>query len=582
MGGQTPEKVVTTYQTAVFRIHNPSHRKRAMLDDALTRNHRAYSKVLTQLLPQVESYAGLRGLKRTSAIQKAAATLAKPLPLAIGAKAGLANDVAGQLASHIELREKKKEQETVSPPSAAPLSADPSGWDAALDRLAASLTLEEEGAARDDLARQRRAGWRRPVLFLKNRPADGFLVLCHPEKDDYYAWLNLHPQDSRFARKVQVDGLVDIRTGEPQKFSSKTGALFPLAFGRQHQMDRFIRVGRPQSAKLLERDGAFELHVTFEFRHEEVATARVLGVDRGIYNLASLVVVDDQGRALAARNVDGMELRHVQRIHERRQRAAQQRGRHYTSGVRRAMADEAVHRAANAVVDMAREHRTRVVLEELGLARSGSGGPRRRNNFNRLLGHSQYQKLQRVVEYKLRANGFPRPVTVAAAYTSQTCPECGLRDRENRQKLPEGDGFRMDRFRCVRCGFEADADLNAARVIALKRLWREGLPDGKRKKLEKELDAADQFDEFLKNCARERGNSPPGGRKAGTSEGGGLDVAGPIPPPETAADSHALARTSRRKKTPAAKPPQGSSSSEIPPLPEGESPGKSGGPDKFR
>jgi len=30
------------YKTAVFRIHNPSRHKRAMLDDALTRYHRAY------------------------------------------------------------------------------------------------------------------------------------------------------------------------------------------------------------------------------------------------------------------------------------------------------------------------------------------------------------------------------------------------------------------------------------------------------------------------------------------------------------------------------------------------------------
>ncbi len=46
------------YKTAVFRIHNPSRHKRAMLDDALKRYHRAYTKTLAGLLPEFEYYAG--------------------------------------------------------------------------------------------------------------------------------------------------------------------------------------------------------------------------------------------------------------------------------------------------------------------------------------------------------------------------------------------------------------------------------------------------------------------------------------------------------------------------------------------
>lgn len=42
-----------------------------------------------------------------------------------------------------------------------------------------------------------------------------------------------------------------------------------------------------------------------------------------------------------------------------------------------------------------------------------------------------------------------RVVAVKAAYTSQTCPECGQRDLLNRQD---------EAFRCVYCGFTADAD----------------------------------------------------------------------------------------------------------------------------
>jgi putative transposase len=47
---------------------------------------------------------------------------------------------------------------------------------------------------------------------------------------------------------------------------------------------------------------------------------------------------------------------------------------------------------------------------------------------------------------------------VAAAYTSQTCNACGHIARESRESQPS--------FRCVACGHQAQADVNAARNIA--------------------------------------------------------------------------------------------------------------------
>jgi hypothetical protein len=81
----------------------------------------------------------------------------------------------------------------------------------------------------------------------------------------------------------------------------------------------------------------------------------------------------------------------------------------------------------------------------------------------------------------------PEAKTVSAAYTSQTCPQCGHQDRENRPKLPDSDGFILDRFSCQSCGYQADADLNAGQVIAIQRMWRESLPKSQRPKLMSEL-----------------------------------------------------------------------------------------------
>jgi putative transposase len=50
-------------------------------------------------------------------------------------------------------------------------------------------------------------------------------------------------------------------------------------------------------------------------------------------------------------------------------------------------------------------------------------------------------------------------IEVDASYTSQTCAACGHVAKESREGR---------RFACVRCGHEADADVNAARVILLR------------------------------------------------------------------------------------------------------------------
>lgn len=534
-----------------------------MLNDALTRNHRAYTKLLARLLPNAEEYAGHKaGKRREGAIYRHAAPLLKGQPISIGAKAGLISDLAGQISSYIELRE---EQESPSTPTAARLNATQIDYEASLMALAGATSLKAENAARDRLFSEVRAGSRRPVLFLKNRRADGYLILYSEEKNDYYVWLNLHAQYSRFARPVKIRNLIDVRSREAVSFSSRTGAIFPIEFGRDFQFDGFFDRGRPQSAKLLERNGAFEVHVTFEFETPKVEPKRVLGVDRGIYNLASLSVIDDGGSVIEAKNVDGLWLRHVQRAEERRQKRAQKRGRRYTSTSRRAMADEAVHTAANAIVDVAIRHEAQVVVESLRQMTS-RGRKRGRSNFNRVLNRSQYQKLQRVLDYKLPVVGLPRPKSVSAAYTSQTCPVCGHRDRENRPKIPLADGFSMERFDCQSCGYQADADLNAARVIALKRRWREGLPQSQRKKPMKELADRYSFKTYIRDRAAMRGDGP-GDRMVGTSGGRGLDEAGPDPA-ERSEGNLALARTHRRTKKSAARPPRLSSSSENPPLPQ--------------
>jgi putative transposase len=67
-----------------------------------------------------------------------------------------------------------------------------------------------------------------------------------------------------------------------------------------------------------------------------------------------------------------------------------------------------------------------------------------------------YATFWQMLDYKAEARGV-QVVRVNPAYTSQTCHECGAVGRENRKT--------QARFKCVSCGHEDNADINAAKNI---------------------------------------------------------------------------------------------------------------------
>jgi len=136
--------------------------------------------------------------------------------------------------------------------------------------------IGRENTLRDDIARLVKSPRLRPVSYYGN--TRGFyLFLWNEVADRYFIWLNLHPEDSRYANPVTVKDLVDIRTGEVVSFTSQTGAIFPLQLGESFHEARFIKRGRPQSTKLVhcsQRNGQpcddFEVHITFEWQTPKV------------------------------------------------------------------------------------------------------------------------------------------------------------------------------------------------------------------------------------------------------------------------------------------------------------------------
>jgi IS605 OrfB family transposase len=431
--------------------------------------------------------------------------------LSVGAKSAIAIEAMSGISSYVELGEV---QESAGVPTVTRINARQVEHEAALDQFRLAIDLKDENDLRDEIARVTRAGNIRPLGFSRLRFSSGFLLLRHPQTNRVFAWLNLQPQKSRFASHRSVEEMVNVQTGEVVSFKSKTGALFPLEMGHSFHDLGFIQRGRPQSARLVWREqdaedgGYFELHVAFQWETIAVQTDRWLGVDRGIYNLAAYSVVDDDGNVIHEGSVSGRDLRFVQRQFERRAARQQQRGHVVRGGQRAAWADEAVHVTANAIVRAAVEHGARVVLEDLSslsaIGRKTRVIGRRRGGFNKLLNRKQYEKLRAVLDYKLREFGLPDALYVTAAGTSQTCPECAHWSADNRVKTPTQDGFQMDRFKCVACGHEADADHNASRVIALKGSWLKSLPKNPPRGADGKLADHLRFEAYLRRCAEKR------------------------------------------------------------------------------
>ena len=92
-------------------------------------------------------------------------------------------------------------------------------------------------------------------------------------------------------------------------------------------------------------------------------------------------------------------------------------------------------------------------------------GAKAKTGLNRSILSNNWSRLRKRLQDKMNANG-GRLVVVPAAYTSQTCHQCGHVAKENRDSQVV--------FKCVECGYRANADVNAAKNILGRALIQTG------------------------------------------------------------------------------------------------------------
>lgn len=220
--------------------------------------------------------------------------------------------------------------------------------------------------------------------------------------------------------------------------------------------------GKPQYAllasqrgesDLIYRRGTFYLAATCAAPEAEPFNAtEFLGVDLGVANIAS----DSDSERYSGSTVKSVRYRHRRlrsKLQKKQTRAAKRRLKKLSDKERR-FATWVNHNVSKQIVASAKGTGRGLALEELKGLRDRVTVRRRQ----RAVLHSwAFSQLRLFMTYKAQRAGVP-VAFVDPRNTSRECSACGHIAKENRPS--------QAKFCCVSCGFEANADFNAAGVIS--------------------------------------------------------------------------------------------------------------------
>ncbi len=492
------------FKTARFKIHNPSRHKQAALRYALNHYHLTLKKVLETALSLEDLESRIivqrNGKERLdqAALSRLLYTLAPKKWVQAPLRDYLINDARDMLSSHFEKELKRKNES--NPPTLHGLNRPPlEDYLAAADNLASTAELPLQNEQEAEIEQAQAAGQTRRAKKLRNifssqaerqavrnllrsldtplpRPIEfrrpefdrGFLL--GRKANNFYLFIRLFSKGSSYWKQVTVDeGFVDCRTGEVIGGRKYPGMILPLELGRDYHEHEYFRHGRPQSAKLLIKRNdlgqeEYFVHVAFEFTPDKIEPATVIGIDRGFAKIGTATLLDFEGRILMSGKdleLEGSTFKRALQEFERRIAEAQQKGirRSRLFRLRRRWETIVLGEYANRLVKLASERKAQIALEDIN-ARS----------MVRFLRRSQFRKLQDLISYKAERLGLPRPISVPAAYSSQTCAHCGHCDKRNRPKQDTKGRALQSLFQCIGCGHRANADENASEIIGLRAL----------------------------------------------------------------------------------------------------------------
>lgn len=245
----------------------------------------------------------------------------------------------------------------------------------------------------------------------------------------------------------------------------------------------------------------FGISFTFEAKDGLLDRNRILGVDLGVVNTAVLQIWDCEEKkydwlSWKECKLDGSRIIEFrQRVESRkrsflRSRKVSGTTNQYSKGKKGRgtqvkikpidhlnnkisnFRDTMNHQYSKYIVDFALKHNCGIIqMEDLS-----EYTERVKEKFLR---NWSYYDLQSKIEYKAKEHGI-EVVKIDPRYTSLRCSKCGCIDKRNRNGEKE-----QAKFKCVKCEYAENADVNAARNIALpdiEKIIEEVMPRKKKEK----------------------------------------------------------------------------------------------------
>lgn len=252
--------------------------------------------------------------------------------------------------------------------------------------------------------------------------------------------------------------LLTWRDGAVSIWTLSSRILVPFVCGKRQA--ELLRTRQGES-DLCSRGGMFFLFATCDAQEPTIAPCTdFLGVDLGVANLATT----SDGECYSGEGVEAVR----RRCHRARKAIGRKMHRSQKRSTRR-NARRAMRRIGNREGRF-RRHQNHCISKQIvarakdtqrGLAVEDLKGVRERTRFRKAqrakMGGWAFHQLRAFLSYKAKLHGVLL-VAVDPRNTSRTCSVCGYCDKANRPS--------QERFRCLACGFQADADFNAATNIA--------------------------------------------------------------------------------------------------------------------
>ncbi|CAI1492663.1 RNA-guided endonuclease InsQ/TnpB family protein [Thermococcus nautili] len=279
----------------------------------------------------------------------------------------------------------------------------------------------------------------------------------------YRAWLKTKGQKPVFTADVVSFKNVDVKIDRHfinVPLINKERVWLPMHVPKKLRKFLKMKHGRVQISKV---DDEYYAQISFEVPEPKPYEPKGwLGVDIGINHI--VVISDDKGKinkfydnAIAWKKSVEYRRARLQFLKDKRTKKGAWRILKRLSHKEKNKMAYINHKIAKEIVELAKHYHYGIAIENLKGIRHHYNAKRHRKRLHKWA----YGDLIDKIVYKAKLNGVP-VVFVDPRNTSRTCSKCGY--------LVE-KGVKGRWFRCPKCGFQLDRDLNAARNIA-KRAFR--------------------------------------------------------------------------------------------------------------